>query len=86
MGRRLDRGPGLSRAAVPVGVYSDQPLAALARARWWVAVGGMADLRCNGERVGDWVLAPDHTDYLRRVSVLTVDLAPFLHDGANVWG
>jgi len=58
----------------------------LAKVRWYVAVGGIAELRCNGQRIGDWVLAPDHTDYLRRVSVLTIDPAPLLQAGANVLG
>ena len=61
-------------------------LDSLAKARWYVAVGGIAELRCNGQRIGDWVLAPDHTDYLRRVSVLTIDLAPLLQAGENALG
>jgi alpha-L-rhamnosidase len=49
------------------------------------ALGGY-EARINGERVGDDVLAPGTSQYLRRTRVRTYDVADLLQVGANALG
>ncbi|MBQ0126083.1 MAG: family 78 glycoside hydrolase catalytic domain, partial [Clostridiales bacterium] len=39
--------------------------------------------RLNGERVGNFVLAPGHTDYRKRIQYQTYDVTPLMHSGTN---
>ena len=49
----------------------------------FVTALGLYELRLNGERVGDHLLAPEWTDYHRRVQYQTYDVTALLHTGAN---
>jgi alpha-L-rhamnosidase len=44
---------------------------------------GLYELRLNGERVGDHLLAPEWTDYHRRIQYQTYDVTALLRTGAN---
>ena len=56
------------------------------RARLYATARGLYELRLNGERVGDAVLAPGWTDYAQRVQYQTYDVAPLLRSGENTLG
>lgn len=45
---------------------------------------GVYELRINGQRVGDHVLAPEFTDYHTRTQYQAYDVTALLHPGANV--
>ncbi|MBC8180913.1 glycoside hydrolase family 78 protein [candidate division KSB1 bacterium] len=47
---------------------------------------GDYELRLNGKKVGNHVLAPEWTDYLKRVQYQTYDVTEFLSQGENVIG
>lgn len=54
------------------------------KARIYAAACGIYELELNGKRVGDFVLAPGHTDYRKRVQYQTIDVTDMLKDGKNV--
>ena len=54
------------------------------KARMYVSACGLYELVLNGERVGDFVLAPGHTDYRKRVQCQTYDVTVLLKNGENV--
>src|SRR5215210_7413173 len=56
------------------------------RARLYATARGVYELYLNGNRVGDYVLAPGWTDYDRRVQYQTYDVTPLLAEGSNVLG
>ena len=47
---------------------------------------GLYELRLNGKRVGDHVLAPEWTDYKKRVQYQAYDVTELLHPGENAFG
>ena len=47
---------------------------------------GLYELRMNGRRVGDHVLAPEWTRYQTRIQYQTYDVTGLLHEGANAVG
>ena len=53
------------------------------RATVYATALGLYELRLNGQRVGDHLLAPEWTDYRKRVQYQTYDVTPLLHDGSN---
>ena len=53
------------------------------KARLYAAACGLYEGRLNGARIGDFVLAPGHTDYRRRVQVQTYDVTQLLREGEN---
>lgn len=53
------------------------------RAVAYVTAFGLYELRLNGQRVGDRVLAPEWTDYHRRVQYQTYDVTSLLRSGKN---
>jgi len=53
-------------------------------ARMYATACGLYEARINGERVGDFVLAPGHTDYRKRVQYWTYDVTGLLREGNNV--
>jgi alpha-L-rhamnosidase len=59
---------------------------AIRQARLYVTALGLYDLRLNGRPVGDHVLAPDWTDYRKRVRYQVYDVTSLLHGGANALG
>lgn len=51
-----------------------------------VTARGLYELRINGTRVGDHILAPEWTDYKKRIQVQTYDVTELLQRGANAIG
>ena len=56
------------------------------QATLYVTALGLYECRLNGVRVGDHVLAPDWTDYNKRVGYQAYDVTPLLRPGANALG
>jgi alpha-L-rhamnosidase len=52
----------------------------------YVTALGLYELRINGQRVGDHLLAPEWTDYHQRVQYQAYDVGPLLRQGENVIG
>lgn len=57
---------------------------AIRRATVHATALGLYELRLNGRRVGDHLLAPEWTDYRKRVMVQTHDVTTSVRGGANV--
>jgi alpha-L-rhamnosidase len=57
-----------------------------ARAVLFASALGVYEARINGSRVGDQVLAPEWTDYHRRVQYQAYDVAPLMEAGPNALG
>ncbi len=53
------------------------------KARLYVTACGIYEGRLNGKRIGDFVLAPGHTDYTKRIQYQTYDVFPLLNKGEN---
>ena len=53
------------------------------RATLYVSAIGLYECRLNGERVGDHVLAPDWTNYNRRVGYQAYDVTSLIRPGGN---
>ncbi|MEI8314035.1 MAG: glycoside hydrolase family 78 protein [Verrucomicrobiota bacterium] len=56
------------------------------RATLYATALGVYEARLNGQRVGDQVLAPEWTDYRRRVQYQTYDVTALVRPGENVLG
>lgn len=56
------------------------------RAILYVTALGLYEAHINGHRVGDHVLAPDWTDYRKRVRYQAYDVTALLKSGSNVMG
>ena len=56
----------------------------LRRAMVYVTALGEYELRINGEKVGDHILAPEWTDYHQRIQYQSYDVTKLLRQGANV--
>lgn len=54
------------------------------KARLYITACGLYEARLNGTRVGNFVLAPGHTDYRKRVQYQTYDVTGLLAEGENV--
>lgn len=54
------------------------------KARLYITACGLYEARLNGARVGDFALAPGHTDYRKRVQYQTYDVTGLLKEGENV--
>ncbi len=59
---------------------ADKPVAS---ARLYTTALGLYEMHINGQRVGDHVLAPDWTDYRKRVRYDVYDVASLLKQGDN---
>ncbi len=55
----------------------------IVKARLYVTACGLYEGRLNGRRIGDFVLAPGHTDYNKRIQCQTYDVFPLLNKGEN---
>jgi alpha-L-rhamnosidase len=64
----------------------DPDAAPITRATLYVTALGLYEVHINGSRVGDHVLAPEWTDYLRRVQYQAFDVTAHVGDGANAIG
>ena len=56
------------------------------RATVYVTARGLYELRINGIRVGDHVLAPEWTDYTKRIQYQTYDVTSLVEKGDNAIG
>ena len=56
----------------------------IAKARLYITACGLYEAKINGRRVGDFVLAPGHTDYTKRIQLQTYDVTALLENGENV--
>ena len=54
------------------------------RARLYVTACGLYEGKLNGTRIGNFVLAPGHTDYRKRIQYQTYDVTDLLREGKNV--
>lgn len=75
--------PGSRSSAVPIlrtTMRLDKPVAS---ARLYATALGLYELRLNGQRVGDHALAPEWTDYRKRVRYQVYDVAALLRPGEN---
>ena len=54
------------------------------KARIYATACGLYELTLNGKRVGDFALAPGHTDYRKRVQYQTYDVTDLMKNGANI--
>ena len=59
---------------------------AVTRARIYASARGVYELRLNGERVGDYELAPGWTDYRKRIDYQAYDVTDQVRAGDNVFG
>ena len=55
----------------------------VAKARLYITACGVYEAGINGKRVGDFILAPGHTDYRKRVQLQTYDVTDMLVNGEN---
>ena len=53
------------------------------KARLYITACGLYEAQLNGQKAGDFVLAPGHTDYRRRVQYQTYDVTALLREGEN---
>lgn len=53
------------------------------KARLYITACGLYEARLNGQRVGDFILAPGHTDYRKRVQYQTYDVTDLVKNGEN---
>ena len=53
------------------------------KARLYITACGMYEAKLNGQRIGDFILAPGITDYRKRVQYQTYDVTALLQDGEN---
>ena len=56
------------------------------RATLYVSARGFYEVRINGKKVGDELLAPGNTDYDARLQYQTFDVTTLLHRGSNAIG
>lgn len=78
-GRRPVAAPAQPAAAAPAGVK-------VKRAMLYATALGVYELRLNGQRVGDHILAPEFTDYHTRTQYQAYDVSGLLKPGANAVG
>lgn len=55
----------------------------VAKARLYITACGLYEAHINGQRVGNFILAPGHTDYTKRIQLQTYDVTDLLSDGGN---
>lgn len=56
----------------------------IAKARLYITACGLYEAGINGNRVGDFVLAPGSTDYRKRIQYQTYDVTALLSEGENI--
>lgn len=56
----------------------------VAKARLYITACGLYEALVNGKHVDDFVLAPGHTDYTKRIQLQTYDVTELLENGENV--
>ena len=59
------------------------PAGAVRKARLYITACGLYEAKLNGQRVGNFILAPGITDYRKRVQYQTYDVTELLKGGEN---
>ena len=54
------------------------------KARLYVSACGLYTVHINGKRAGEFVCAPGHTDYRKRIQYQTIDVTALVQEGGNV--
>ncbi len=72
------------RARYPVDCFRKTFTVPAGAARLYITACGLYEATLNGKRVGNFVLAPGHTDYRKRVQYQTYDVTELLIPGENV--
>ncbi len=67
----------------PVDCFRKTFSAPTGNARLYITACGVYEAAINGQRAGNFVLAPGHTDYRKRVQYQTYDVTDLLHPGEN---
>ncbi len=67
----------------PVDCFRKVFTAPAGAARLYITACGLYEASINGKRVGNFVLAPGHTDYRKRISYQTYDVTDLLNPGEN---
>ncbi len=57
----------------------------IAKARLYITACGIYEAKLNSRRIGDFVLAPGHTDYRKRIQYQTYDITDLIADGENTF-
>ena len=55
----------------------------VAKARLYITACGLYEAAINGKRIGNFALAPGHTDYTKRIQLQTYDVAELIENGEN---
>ena len=55
----------------------------IVKARLYITACGLYEAKINGRRVGNFVLAPGHTDYTKRIQLQTYNVTELLENGEN---
>lgn len=55
----------------------------IAKARLYITACGVYEARLNGQRCGDFILAPGVTDYRKRIQYQTIDVTDLIKTGEN---
>ena len=55
----------------------------IVKARLYITACGLYEAKINGQRVGNFVLAPGHTDYTKRIQLQAYDVTELLANGEN---
>ena len=55
----------------------------ITRARLYITACGVYEARINGEKCGNFVMAPGYTDYRKRLQYQTIDVTKLLKNGKN---
>ena len=55
----------------------------IAKARLYITACGLYEAKLGGEKIGNFVMAPGHTDYRKRVQYQTYDVTDLLQSGEN---
>ncbi len=71
------------RQRYPVDCFRKRFTAPTGAARLYITACGLYEAVINGKRVGDFVLAPGHTDYRKRIAYQTYDVTDLLVPGEN---
>ena len=57
---------------------------AVVKARLYITACGLYEAQLNGKKCGNFVMAPGHTDYRKRIQYQTYDVTDLVKDGENV--
>ncbi|MCF0135936.1 MAG: family 78 glycoside hydrolase catalytic domain, partial [Lachnospiraceae bacterium] len=62
---------------------SKSPNGEIMKARLYITACGLYEACINGERVGNFVMAPGYTDYTKRIQYQTYDVTDLIREGEN---